>query len=84
MSLYYYMRPIKTTFLDTPNGDEGKLTPDTWNYGLMGVLAGATIAGPLLDPNHRPPGTERLNCRVAQAKACAPSERSYSNTIVRL
>jgi NADH-quinone oxidoreductase subunit N len=43
VSLYYYMRPIKTMFLDQPNGDEGKLTADTWNYGLMGVLAGATI-----------------------------------------
>jgi len=43
VSLYYYMRPIKTMFLDTPKGDEGKLAPDTWNYGLMGVLAGATI-----------------------------------------
>jgi len=44
VSLYYYMRPIKTMFLDTPKGDEGSLTPDTWNYGLMGVLACATIA----------------------------------------
>jgi NADH-quinone oxidoreductase subunit N len=43
VSLYYYMRPIKTMFLDTPNGDEGRLAPDTWNYGLMGVLACATI-----------------------------------------
>jgi len=43
VSLYYYMRPIKTMFLDQPNGDEGKLTADTWNYGLRGVLAGATI-----------------------------------------
>ncbi|MGO9454228.1 MAG: NADH-quinone oxidoreductase subunit N [Candidatus Binataceae bacterium] len=44
VSLYYYMRPIKTMFLDTPNGDEGTITAEPWNYGLMGVLAGATIA----------------------------------------
>src|SRR5579885_1096248 len=44
VSLYYYMRPIKTMFLDTPNGDEGTLAADTWNYGLMSVLACATIA----------------------------------------
>ena len=44
VSLYYYMRPIKTMFLDSPNGDEGQVAPDTWNYGLMGVLACATIA----------------------------------------
>jgi len=44
VSLYYYMRPIKTMFLDSPNGDEGRVAGDTWNYGLMGVLACATIA----------------------------------------
>src|SRR5262249_34570439 len=43
VSLYYYMRPIKTMFLDSPNGDEGKVAGDSWNYGLMGVLACATI-----------------------------------------
>jgi NADH-quinone oxidoreductase subunit N len=43
VSLYYYMAPIKTMFLDTPNGDEGTVTFDFWNYGLMGVLACATI-----------------------------------------
>ena len=43
VSLYYYMRPIKTMFLDAPQGDEGTVTPDAWNYGLMGVLACATI-----------------------------------------
>jgi NADH-quinone oxidoreductase subunit N len=43
VSLYYYMGPIKTMFLDTPNGDEGTVTFDFWNYGLMGVLACATI-----------------------------------------
>jgi NADH-quinone oxidoreductase subunit N len=43
VSLYYYMRPIKTMFLDQPIGDEGVVTGDSWNYGLMGVLACATI-----------------------------------------
>jgi NADH-quinone oxidoreductase subunit N len=43
VSLYYYMQPIKTMFLDTPNGDEGTVNFDFWNYGLMGVLACATI-----------------------------------------
>lgn len=43
VSLYYYMGPIKTMFLDTPNGDEGTVAFDFWNYGLMGVLACATI-----------------------------------------
>lgn len=44
VSLYYYMGPIKTMFLDTPNGDEGTVTVDFWNYGLMGALASVTIA----------------------------------------
>ncbi|HYB92468.1 MAG TPA: NADH-quinone oxidoreductase subunit N [Candidatus Binataceae bacterium] len=43
VSLYYYMRPIKTMFLDQPTGDEGTVTAGSWNYGLMGVLACATI-----------------------------------------
>jgi len=43
VSLYYYMAPIKTMFLDAPNGDEGTVAFDFWNYGLMGVLACATI-----------------------------------------
>lgn len=44
VSLYYYMGPIKTMFLDEPIGDEGTVAFDFWNYGLMGVLACATIA----------------------------------------
>jgi len=44
VSLYYYMGPIKTMFLDAPIGDEGTVAFDFWNYGLMGVLACATIA----------------------------------------
>ncbi|MGC1341659.1 MAG: NADH-quinone oxidoreductase subunit N [Candidatus Binataceae bacterium] len=43
VSLYYYMGPIKTMFLDAPIGDEGTVAFDFWNYGLMGVLACATI-----------------------------------------
>jgi NADH-quinone oxidoreductase subunit N len=53
ISLYYYLRPIRTMFLDQPAGDEGELTTEAWNYGLMGVLAAATIVlglywGPLI------------------------------------
>src|SRR5215831_18284735 len=44
ISLYYYLRPIRTMFLDQPTGEEGVVAGDTWNYGLMGVLACATIA----------------------------------------
>jgi NADH-quinone oxidoreductase subunit N len=54
ISLYYYLRPIRTMFLDEPKGDEGIVTAGAWNYGLMGVLATATIVlgvywGPLID-----------------------------------
>ncbi len=44
VSLYYYMQPIKTMFLDQPIGDEGVVTSGAWNYGLMGALAAATLA----------------------------------------
>jgi NADH-quinone oxidoreductase subunit N len=44
VSLYYYLRPIRTMFLDQPQGDEGVVVFQSWNYGLMGVLAGAVIA----------------------------------------
>jgi hypothetical protein len=30
-------------FFDQPLGDEGTVAFDSWNYGLMGVLACATI-----------------------------------------
>ncbi len=43
VSLYYYLRPIRTMFLDQPAGDEAAVTGEAWNYGLMGVLAAATI-----------------------------------------
>jgi NADH-quinone oxidoreductase subunit N len=53
ISLYYYLRPIRTMFLDQPTGDEAVVTAEAWNYGLMGVLAAATIVlglywGPLI------------------------------------
>jgi len=44
ISLYYYLQPIKTMFLDMPNGDEGVVKSEPWNYGLMGALAVATVA----------------------------------------
>ncbi|HEY6417431.1 MAG TPA: NADH-quinone oxidoreductase subunit N [Candidatus Binataceae bacterium] len=43
VSLYYYLRPIKTMFFDQPKGDEGTVRIQLWNYSLMGVLACATI-----------------------------------------
>ncbi len=53
ISLYYYLRPIRTMFLDQPTGAEAVVTGEAWNYGLMGVLAAATIVlglywGPLI------------------------------------
>jgi NADH-quinone oxidoreductase subunit N len=50
VSLYYYMRPVKAMFLDQPNGDEGPVRIEIWNYGLMGVLAIATIVLGLYPP----------------------------------
>jgi NADH-quinone oxidoreductase subunit N len=50
VSLYYYMRPVKAMFLDQPNGDEGPVRIEIWNYGLMGVLAVATIVLGLYPP----------------------------------
>ena len=43
MALYYYIGPIRTMFLDQPNGDEGVVLAEPWNYGLMGALACLTI-----------------------------------------
>ena len=43
VSLYYYLRPVRMMFLEQPKGDEGTLKFEPWNYGLMGVLACATI-----------------------------------------
>ncbi|HUO05634.1 MAG TPA: NADH-quinone oxidoreductase subunit N [Candidatus Binataceae bacterium] len=43
VSLYYYLKPVRTMFLDQPKGDEVAVRFEAWNYGLMGVLACATI-----------------------------------------
>src|SRR5271170_6683915 len=43
VSLYYYLKPIRVMFFEQPRGDEGTVKFEAWNYGLMGVLACATI-----------------------------------------
>jgi hypothetical protein len=43
VSLYYYMRPVKEMFLEQPVGEPAPVVAEYWNYGLMGVLALATI-----------------------------------------
>ncbi len=43
VSLYYYMRPVKAMFLEQPVDSVSAVTVEYWNYGLMGVLALATI-----------------------------------------
>jgi len=43
VSLGYYLKPVWTMFLQQPNGDEGTVSFDIWNYSLMGVFAVATI-----------------------------------------
>src|SRR5271155_5481197 len=43
VSLYYYLKPIRKMFLEQPVGDEPPFKIQAWNYGLMGVLACATI-----------------------------------------
>jgi len=50
VSLYYYMRPIKEMFLEQPEGDQPPFAIEVWNYGLMGVLAIATVALGLYPP----------------------------------
>jgi NADH-quinone oxidoreductase subunit N len=50
ISLYYYMLPVKAMFLEAPEGSEMPVQPEIWNYGLMGVLAAATIALGLYPP----------------------------------
>ncbi len=44
VSLYYYMAPVRMMFLEEPRGDEIAIGFEPWTYGLMGVLACATIA----------------------------------------
>ncbi|MBV8774128.1 MAG: NADH-quinone oxidoreductase subunit N [Deltaproteobacteria bacterium] len=43
VSLYYYMRPVKEMFLEEPGAQAAAVTPEYWNYSLMGVLALATV-----------------------------------------
>ena len=43
VALYYYVGPIRTMFFEQPNGDEGVVSAEPWNYGLMGALACLTI-----------------------------------------
>src|SRR6202050_1538614 len=43
VSLYYYLKPVRVMFFEQPRGDEGTVRFEAWNYGLMGVLARATI-----------------------------------------
>jgi NADH-quinone oxidoreductase subunit N len=44
VALFYYLKPIRKMFLEQPVGDEPPFQIEAWNYGLMGVLATATIA----------------------------------------
>jgi len=44
VALFYYLKPIRKMFLEQPVGDEPPFQMEAWNYGLMGVLATATIA----------------------------------------
>ncbi|HTT75098.1 MAG TPA: NADH-quinone oxidoreductase subunit N [Candidatus Binataceae bacterium] len=50
VSLYYYMRPVRAMFLEPPQEGDPQFNADLWNYGLMGVLAIATVALGLYPP----------------------------------
>jgi NADH-quinone oxidoreductase subunit N len=50
VSLYYYMRPVRAMFLEAPEQDAPQFNSELWNYGLMGVLAIATILLGLYPP----------------------------------
>ena len=43
VALFYYLKPIRKMFLEQPTGEEPPFRIEAWNYGLMGLLAGATI-----------------------------------------
>jgi len=43
VSLYYYVRIIKTMFLDMPTGTEGEITLDPHNGSLLAVLSLMTV-----------------------------------------
>jgi NADH-quinone oxidoreductase subunit N len=50
ISLYYYMRPVRAMFLEPPEEGAVQFDSELWNYGLMGVLAIATILLGLYPP----------------------------------
>jgi NADH-quinone oxidoreductase subunit N len=50
ISLYYYMRPVRAMFLEPPEEGAAQFDSELWNYGLMGVLAIATIVLGLYPP----------------------------------
>jgi NADH-quinone oxidoreductase subunit N len=50
VSLYYYMRPVREMFLERPEESAPRFSGEFWNYGLMGVLALATIVLGLYPP----------------------------------
>jgi NADH-quinone oxidoreductase subunit N len=50
VSLYYYMRPVREMFLEQPDAGAAPFVADVWNYGLMGVLAIATVVLGLYPP----------------------------------
>jgi NADH-quinone oxidoreductase subunit N len=50
VSLYYYMRPVRAMFLEEPEAGAQAMEIGAWNYGLMGLLAIATIALGLYPP----------------------------------
>ncbi len=50
VSLYYYMRPVREMFLEQPEEGAPQFAGEFWNYGLMGVLAAATIVLGLYPP----------------------------------
>ena len=43
VSLYYYLRPVKAMFFEAPEEGAARCEVEFWNYGLMGLLAIATI-----------------------------------------
>ena len=43
VSLYYYVRIVKTMFLDAPLGTEGEVTLDPHNGSLLAVLSVMTV-----------------------------------------
>ena len=50
VSLYYYMRPVKAMFLEAPEEGAPRCEVEFWNYGLMGMLAIATVVLGLYPP----------------------------------